>query len=138
MSDLPDFEGLPVRRSTVKITRAGDGLSEALKVAPMAYHLGDEVFFVLRGQVTQVNHVPVSPADSDLVRVHTLVTQEITEVAAEDVESFLRTAEDRLRRAREEEAGIQRIGFDDNETPPVVDDPDVERLREPDPDAVPF
>ncbi len=124
MSDLPDFEGNPVRRSTVKITRAGDGLSEALKVAPTAYHLGDEVFFVLRGMVTQVNHVPVSPADSDLVRVHTLVTQEITEVAAEDVEAFLANAADRLRRAREEEAGIQRIGFDDGEEPPTIGDGD--------------
>lgn len=122
MSDLPDFEGSAVRRSTVKITKAGDGLSEALKIAPMAYHHGDEVFFVLRGLVTQVNHVPVSPADSDLVRVHTLVTQEITEVAADDVEVFLANANERLRLAREEEAGIQRIGFGDAE---VDGDPDA-------------
>jgi hypothetical protein len=112
MSDLPDFEGSPVRRSTVKITRAGDGLSEALKIAPEAFHHGDEVYFVLRGLVTQVNHVPVSPLDADLIRVHTLVCQDITQVDAADVDVFLDQANERLKLAREEEAGISRLGFD--------------------------
>jgi hypothetical protein len=112
--DLPDFEGLPVRRSTIKITKAGDGLSEALKIAPKPFHHGDEVYFVLRGLVTQVNHTPVSPADTDLIRTHTLVCQDITEVDAEDVDAFLDQANERLKLAREEEAGIQRIGYDED------------------------
>lgn len=118
MADLPDFEGRAVRRTAVKITKAGDGLSEALKIDPELYHHADEVFFVLRGLVTQVNHVPVSPVDSDLVRVHTIVTQEITRVAPEDVDAFLRAAAERIaaaaeaqRLAEEEAAGIARIDF---------------------------
>ena len=39
---LPEFEGRAVVRSAVKITRAGDGLSEALKLEPTALHHGDE------------------------------------------------------------------------------------------------
>ncbi|MDQ1429196.1 MAG: hypothetical protein QOK39_2672 [Acidimicrobiaceae bacterium] len=55
-TDLPDFDGFEVRRSAVRITKAGDGLSEALKVQPRALHYGDEVFYILRGKVAQVNH----------------------------------------------------------------------------------
>ncbi len=118
MAKLPPFEGHDVRRSTVKITKAGDGLSEALKIDPEAHHLGDEVYFVLRGIVTQVNHIPVSPVDDDLARVHTVTTQEITRVESDDVESFLAEAADRIKRAKEEAEGIQRLDvgpFDDEE-----------------------
>lgn len=119
---LPDFEGTPVVQSAVAITRAGDGLSESLKIAPEALTHGQEVFYVLRGEVSQVNHVPVSAAAEALERKHTIVTQEITRVDAAEVQDFLRAAERRLQKARGEAAGISAL--------PLGDDEDADEIGE--------
>ncbi len=103
---LPPFEGDEVREVSIKITRAGDGLSDALKVAPLALHRGDEVFYLLRGLVSQVNHKEVKPGSDDLVRVHVIVTQDITEVDADLAEPIIRRAKDVIRRKLDEASGI--------------------------------
>lgn len=38
--ELPAFEGEQVRASAVKVTKAGDGLDEALEIEPQAFHMG--------------------------------------------------------------------------------------------------
>lgn len=96
---LEPFEEKPVIRCEVQITKAGDGLSDALKVDPVAMHVNDRVFFVLEAEVGKVQFVRVSPAGNDLRRVHTLVTQRITQVDGADVRAYLDDAEQHLRRA---------------------------------------
>lgn len=44
---IPSFDGKEIARTTIKVTKAGDGLSEALKVDPQAFHLGDIVHAVI-------------------------------------------------------------------------------------------
>jgi hypothetical protein len=111
---LPEFEGRAVVRSAVKITRAGDGLSEALKLEPTALHHGDEVFFVLRGAVTQVNHRPNSREEDDLlVRVHTVEAQEIAMVGHVEVDNLLAAERDRVKRLKDEEAGREPLPLDE-------------------------
>lgn len=97
---LGKFERRPVRKSSIKITRAGDGLSEALKFEPVALHVDDEVYFVLRGKVSKVQFGKVSADDDDLARVHTIDTIEITSVEKGDVEEFLKAADARLAQRR--------------------------------------
>lgn len=99
---LSSFEGRPVIRAAVRITRAGDGLSEALKFAPVALHHDDEVFFVLRGSVSQVNHKPDGADADELVRVHTVEAVEIAMVDESDVADLLAGAAERVGRARAE------------------------------------
>jgi len=110
---VPSFEGEAVVRSTVRITKAGDGLSEALKLAPIALHRHDEVFFVLKGRVAQVNH---KGAEDDCVRVHTVDAIEVAMVEASEVAELLADAAQRVERAKDEarlaeerEAGILRL-----------------------------
>lgn len=118
---LPSFEGMPVVRSAVRITRAGDGLSEALKLDPRALHRGEEVFFVLKGEVDQVNFRPVSrEEDTVLSRVHTVRASEIVLVTREEVEHLLVSERSRLKRLQDAaEARAPLPGFEDD--PPVME-----------------
>jgi hypothetical protein len=103
--ELAAFEDDDVREVAVKITRAGDGLSEALKVSPVALHRGDEVFYVLRGRVAKITFEEVKPGSDDLRRVHVIVTQDIVEVDGADVSAILKHAQDVIRRKLEEASG---------------------------------
>jgi hypothetical protein len=99
---LPAFEGESVSGAKVKIVGAGDGLSEALKVTPEALHIDDEVFYVLRGTVTQISHVS---KDDEVTRVHTVKAGAITKVDADLATRMLADAADALERAKAEAQG---------------------------------
>jgi hypothetical protein len=127
---LPKFEGKQVIAARVKIAKAGDGLSDALDIEPVALRNGDVVYYVLRGVVSQVNHRPAS-ADlaSMLVRQHTIDCTGITTIEPEVAEQMIADAEaaiaahqeaerEREEREREEAEGIQRLpGVDDADDP---------------------
>jgi hypothetical protein len=105
---LPAFETNAVAKAQVRITRAGDGLSAALEVQPKALFLGDEVFYVLRGRVTQVNHRE-KEEDGPVIRMHTVEATGITEVDAELAEKLLQAAAEETARMRAEIDGQLRL-----------------------------
>lgn len=107
--DLPQFEGMPVVASAVRITRAGDGLSEALKLEPQELHHGQEVWFVLHGTISRVSHDPVPKADGILQRVHTVRADEVAMVGQEDVKDLLDRERERVLALKEQAAGITRL-----------------------------
>lgn len=118
-AELPRFEGLPVSQAAVRITRAGDGLSEALKIAPKALELGDEVYYVLRGVVRQINHKEKDEGDP-IIRVHTVEAVAITEVDPELAERLLDAAATELAKAKaaaEAPEGQEQLGFSDADEP---------------------
>ena len=119
---LPSFEGHPVARATVRITKAGDGLSEAMKLEPEALEHGEEVFFVLKGKVRQINHKPLSGEDEDyLVRVHTVEASEIVLVAEDQVEQLFVSERARLKRLQDEAAARAPLpGIDEVEGEPNI------------------
>lgn len=109
---LPDYEGREVVHSSMKITRAGDGLSEALQLAPVALHHGESVCVVLRGKVIDVQHPQLKSTDEDedrLVRKHILQTEEITIVDEDDVQAALNQAAEKLATLRDEAAGREPL-----------------------------
>lgn len=120
---LPSFENNPVAKATVRITKAGDGLSESMKLDPQPLHYGEEVFFVLRGRVRQINHRPLSTDDGDfMVRQHTVEAEEIVLVAPDQVEEFFVSERTRLKRLQDQaEARAPLPGIDNDEPPPVED-----------------
>ena len=111
MHDLTPFDDREVARTSLAITRAGDGLSEALKVAPREFHHGDTVYVVLECTCTRVQFVPFDRDDPSgpLTRVHTLAAGTATIVDEELVRSHISEQAERNLRAREEEAGIIRM-----------------------------
>lgn len=105
---LPSFETNAVRRASIKLTRAGDGLSPALEVEPKALQIGEEITYVLRARVSQVAHVQ-REEDDPITRVHTLVVTGITEIDPEIAHKALTAAAEEIDRKRAEQEGQTRI-----------------------------
>lgn len=101
---MNEFENADVVQSTVRVTRAGDGLSEALTVDPVEYRIGETVHVVLKCKVGAITLKPVKDTEV-LQRVHTFTAQEGTVVAGELVEAAL----DAQRVAIEQSKGVHRL-----------------------------
>lgn len=108
---IPLFEGHEVGKSAIRITNAGDGLSDALEMDPKALDLGDVQFYVLSGVVTQVNHVQ-KDTDGPLVRLHTIKASQITEVDPDTATAILDAAAAALAAAKAERDGQPPLDFD--------------------------
>ena len=106
---LPIFEGQPTTGARVKITNAGDGLSDALDIAPEAHELGDELAFILRGHVTQIAHLQ-KESHGPLVRVHTVKATDAVRIDLEMAEKSIRANADELERLKAEQAGQLALG----------------------------
>lgn len=112
---LTPFEGHDVARATMKITKAGDGLSDAMRLDPMELHHGEEVYAVIKGRVSKVNFPPIPGAEGLLSREHVVNAEEIAIVAPDEVEELLTRERDRIERLKEEAAGVERLPLDGDE-----------------------
>lgn len=108
MADLQPFDGRDVRRTTISITNAGDGLSQALKIEPRELHIGEKVFVVLECEVGKLRFVPIDNGE-DLTREHILRAQLGTIVDEAAVRAALDAQRDRLIAAAEAISGAQQI-----------------------------
>jgi hypothetical protein len=107
---LTPFEGQDVVGSRIKVTNAGDGLSESLAVEPAAFGLGSKLYVVLECEVAKVQHVPVKDTDT-LVREHTFKALGATLADADLVAELVEQQKEIIRLRKEEAAGIQRLTF---------------------------
>lgn len=122
MTKLNRFEGQEVLATRITVTKTGDGLSEPLDMRPEEFHLGDEVFVLVRGEVTDVRHKPVKGTDG-LARVHVvsanlgMVVDGSTGAALlEQVEADLAEKAEADERAAAEAAGVgSRVWEDDDD-----------------------
>ena len=101
-NQLPLFEGAPVAKCALKVTKAGDGLSEALDLEPVALALGDERSYVIRGTIAQVGF---KTANGIVTRVHTLVVDTCMEVDEAVAEKMISREAIRLAKLRDERTG---------------------------------
>lgn len=129
MADLPDFEGLPVVLSTIALRNAGDGLSAAMKVEPVAYHKGDIVDVLTRCVVIDVQHPPVNKDDpgGPCARKHIFRAGTATIIDSATAKDAIEAQAEKNRVWEEQQAGIERIPFDDPDADPDADpeDPDA-------------
>lgn len=110
MTLLNPHEGRDVTQATVRVTNAGDGLSDALGVAPVEYHIGDRVFVVLETTCSRVAHELIKDTDV-LRRVHTLRADLGTVVD----EQLVRGVLDAQTKAIDAARGVPRLPLDDDE-----------------------
>jgi hypothetical protein len=101
---LMPYEDRDVVQSTIRVTNAGDGLSEALAVDPAEYHLGQKVHVVLETEVVKVTYDEIGDTDV-LRRVHTLRAGIGTIVDEKVVAKVLREHRVALERAK----GVTRL-----------------------------
>lgn len=111
-SKLAPFEGADVISATVRVTNAGDGLSEALGIDPVEYHQGDTVYVLLETAVSRVSYEPVKADSPFLKRVHTLKADTGTIVDAHFAVEAIEMQKAINQRARDEAAGQGRLDDD--------------------------
>lgn len=98
-TDLGKFDGRDIITTGIKITNAGDGLSQALSVDPQLLHHGEIVHVVLACEVTDVAFKPIKDTDR-LSRVHTLRAGIATIVDPELVSDVLAKQKRRIDEAK--------------------------------------
>jgi hypothetical protein len=107
---LTAFENRDVVQSTIRVTRAGDGLSQALAVEPAEFHLGETRYIVLECQVAKVHYEELGDTGC-LRRVHTLAAGAATIVDHDLVGHVLAAQKALIDRAK----GIHPLPFDDDD-----------------------
>lgn len=107
-TDLGEYRGHDIIRTSIKLTKAGDGLSKALGIAPHVYEQGDELMVLVKVKVGQHAHKLI-PDTECLELVQEFEAQTATIVSGQQYERTLSTAENRQRKAQEEAKGIQRV-----------------------------
>lgn len=98
------YEGRDVLQTTIQITNAGDGLSEALQVDPRVMHHGEKVYLVLECDVAKVSYPPIKDTDC-LQRMHTLKAGRATFVEADLVMNTLNQQHVRITEALDARRG---------------------------------
>lgn len=93
--DLGDFEGRIVTKATIAVRKAGDGLSQAMKVDPVLLHQGDTVYVVLECTVGKVLFDPYD--DGVCARVQNLVAGTATIIGADAVKTAIDAQRERIR-----------------------------------------
>ena len=106
MADLTPYEDRDVLQATIKLTNAGDGLSQGLAIEPAEYHVGDVISLVIEATIARVAYEPIPDIDV-LRRVHTAKTIIGTVVQPETVVKLL----DKAKRDVERAKGVERIPF---------------------------
>lgn len=110
MTDLGEFEGSPVLGSAIAVRKAGDGLSEALKLDPIVLHQREKVYVVLECEVGPIKFVPVKDTDG-VRRVQDLIAGTATIMDAPVVKEAIEAQADRIQHAKDQAAG--KATFDD-------------------------
>lgn len=128
---LPKFEGKQVIAARMAIVGAGDGLSAALDLEPIALKIGQRVRLVLEGEVRDVDHTPIKKGENSvLARKHVVSTESIMLVTEEEDDAsivvMLAANADRLQRAKDSMEGQRNFG---DETPDAELSPEELEVR---------
>lgn len=111
VTDLGTFEGLPILDITVAITKAGDGLSNALKANPHRFPKGSRTLLLLEVEAGAVAHKPAKDADA-WIEVRTLEAVGVAFVPktlAPEVTRLITETNERVKEAIERERGVNRL-----------------------------
>lgn len=120
------FEGADVIRTAIIVSNAGDGLSDAVKTEPKIIHRGDKGYVIFEYVCTEVRFAPADRdnPEGDAVRVAKLKAGTAVFADSDEVHDLIEAQREANTLAREAEAGIQRLGFDDDEDGEPEDDED--------------
>lgn len=109
---LGDFEGRTILSTTIQVTNAGDGLSDAMKIDPVVMHHGETVYVVLECEVSKVRFDPIKDTQG-VARVHVLKAGTATLIDGAAVEDALDAQREKIARAKEAAQGVARLPTDE-------------------------
>lgn len=128
-----DYMGKAVSSTSVKIMKAGDGLSKQLAIAPRVLVPGERYMVLVEGIAGDHTHKLIDKADTwELVQV--LNADTVTFVDDKASESKLRKAKDRIAKHEEQVKGKARLPGTDAEDLEPKDDDDSDPGTRPEPD----
>lgn len=140
MSDTID--GRPITAHGGALRKAGDGLSDALKLEDRELRIGDEVTLVVKGTVAPPSFKPDKNNATGIMRVDNINVASAQVVDdADEIEHMVKEHQDRVaemkQREKEAKDGIQRIEFDEEEDQAQADEDGVmpDNVRELSPTA---
>ena len=107
---LSTFEGCDVVLATIKVTIAGDGLSDAMSIDPVEMHQGEKRYLLIEAEVTRVHYDELKDTDV-LKRVHTLKAGTATLVDPEFAVELI----EKQRKAIQSAKGVEEFDFSDAE-----------------------
>lgn len=101
MAALEPFKDHDIAGCKIIITKAGDGLSEALGLKPVSFDFGDDVYAIWHGKIGKIGFVPLKDNPDFLDIVYTAPTEEIAMVTEAEVRQLLDGHMARVRAAKE-------------------------------------
>lgn len=104
-SMLGTYQGEPVLKTTIKLVRAGDGLSKAMKIEPELLPVGSKGMLLVEYEVDQHAHKRITDTDA-FELVQTLVALTVTPV---DDKSSQRKIERQRRKLDEQRMREQNV-----------------------------
>jgi len=107
---LSSYEGRDVVQATIKVTNAGDGLSEAMSIEPIEMRHGETRYLLIEAEVTRVQYDELKDTDV-LKRVHTLKAGTATLVDPEFAVELI----EKQRKAIQSAKGVEEFDFTDAE-----------------------
>jgi hypothetical protein len=110
MTVLGEFDGKDVVGTRIAITRAGDGLSKALRTEPRLITMGDRVFVVLECEVTKVGFEETKDDPTQVLRTHTLRAGTATFIDEDLVKEMIVEQAEKNRLFDEAAKGIRNLG----------------------------
>lgn len=122
---LPDYAGRSVIRTAIKVTNAGDGLSQGVAIDPQVLPVGATVYVVLECVVDSHEHDRVLDKGNDtglLLLNQVLKAGTGTIIDADLVREAIDHQADKIRLAREQAAGVQRLPLGDAPADPEPTD----------------
>lgn len=114
-SKLDDFEGRAVRQVGIEIPGVAGGLREAVKIDPQQFSQGEEGYIALHWTCAKVRFEPIDRDDpgGDQRRVHVFAVDEAAIIDGDLVAGHLAEQRERIALAKEQAAGIARLGNED-------------------------
>lgn len=115
-SALPDYGGKTVTRTAIKITNAGDGLSQGLAIEPQVLGLGEVHYVVLECVVDSHEHDRLMAQGNDtglLVLNQVLKAGTGTLIDADVVREAIKEQAERIERAKDAAAGRAKLPYPD-------------------------
>lgn len=121
---LTPFEGCEVTRTSIALTNAGDGLSQAMLTEAHEFAVGDDAYLVIKASCTKVMFRPIDKDDplGTFERVHTFKAGVATLGEEKDVRDMLAAQAERNLKRQEKEAGVKRL-------PGIDEGPNAKRAR---------
>lgn len=108
--DLGTFDGLDVITSSVAITNAGDGLSQAMSIDRRQLHHGETVYVVLECEVVDIQFPKIKDTES-LNRKHNLRAGTATIVEKDAVIEVIDEQRVKIERAQ----GVEQLPLGDGD-----------------------